>query len=420
MQMKLTMTAIGSALISVAVAAAPVSAQPQGIQDRQKQDLLDAEQPEKSGQLKVSRQAAKAIQELQETVKANNFAEVPAKAAAADAVARTVDDRYIIGVLRYQAATAAKDDAARAAGLEAMIASQFNGVPRKELYLDLGSTYTRLKQADRAAAAYQQALQLDPNSIDATAGLAELRIEQGQTGEALALLQKGIALQSSGGAQPTEAWLKRAVAVAYNAKLPQAVPISRDWVKAYPTTENWGDALAIYQNMTQLDETKTLDLMRLKHTAGALTPSDYFSYADIAVRRGFAGEAKAVLEEGFASRSEVKRSDPSFSQLYSLATERAKGDRDSLPAGPAASATARQILNTGDAYYGYGDYAKAVEFYRAALGRDGADADLINLHLGMALARQGDKAGATAALNSVGGVNADLAQYWLLYLSARA
>jgi tetratricopeptide (TPR) repeat protein len=219
MQMKLTMTAIGIALISVAVAAAPASAQPEKIQDRQKQDLLDAEQPEKSGQIKLSRQAAKAIQELQETVKANNFAEVPAKAAAADAVARTVDDRYIIGVFRYQAATAAKDDAARAAGLEAMIASQFKGVPRKELYLDLGSTYTRLKQADRAAAAYQQALQLDPNSIDATAGLAELRIEQGQTGEALALLQKGIALQSSGGAQPTEAWLKRAVAVAYNAKL---------------------------------------------------------------------------------------------------------------------------------------------------------------------------------------------------------
>ena len=77
-------------------------------------------------------------------------------------------------------------------------------------------------------------------------------------------------------------------------------------------------------------------------------------------------------------------------------------------------------MNTGDAYFGYGDYAKAAEFYRAALAGQGADANLVNLHLGMALARQGDKAGATAALNAVGGPQVELAKYWLLYLSTKA
>ncbi len=38
---------------------------------------------------------------------------------------------------------------------------------------------------------------------------------------------------------------------------------------------------------------------------------------------------------------------------------------------------------------------------------------LINLHLGMALARRGDKAGATAALNAVTGPRAEIAKYWL-------
>ena len=42
--------------------------------------------------------------------------------------------------------------------------------------------------------------------------------------------------------------------------------------------------------------------------------------------------------------------------------------------------------------------------------------DLANLHLGMALARSGDKAGATAALNAVTGPRADIAKYWLLYV----
>jgi hypothetical protein len=38
----------------------------------------------------------------------------------------------------------------------------------------------------------------------------------------------------------------------------------------------------------------------------------------------------------------------------------------------------------------------------------------------MALARAGDKAGATAALNAVTGPHAEIAKYWLTYLSTQA
>jgi hypothetical protein len=38
----------------------------------------------------------------------------------------------------------------------------------------------------------------------------------------------------------------------------------------------------------------------------------------------------------------------------------------------------------------------------------------------MALARGGDKAGATAALNAVGAPLAEVAQFWLLYLQGKA
>lgn len=106
--------------------------------------------------------------------------------------------------------------------------------------------------------------------------------------------------------------------------------------------------------------------------------------------------------------------------LYRLASERTKGDLASLPDAPRPDATARQTLTIGDAYFGYGEYAKAVEFYRAALAKPGADADIINLHIGMALARQGDKAAAAAALNAVGASQAELAKYWLIYVNASA
>ena len=38
----------------------------------------------------------------------------------------------------------------------------------------------------------------------------------------------------------------------------------------------------------------------------------------------------------------------------------------------------------------------------------------------MALARAGDKAGATAALSAVTGARAEVAKYWLAYLSTAA
>jgi len=46
----------------------------------------------------------------------------------------------------------------------------------------------------------------------------------------------------------------------------------------------------------------------------------------------------------------------------------------------------------------------------------GADANLANLRLGEALARAGDKPGATAALSKVGGSLADAAKFWLVYV----
>lgn len=415
--MKFTTTAVAALLAGAAftTAAANAQAAPQqpaaAGQEQQDQAAAAARQP------KVSRKAVKAIQDLQTTVKAGTFAEVPAKIAAADAVASTADDRYVIGVLRLQVAMATKDDSARAAAIEAILASGFEAAPRADLYADLGATYVRLRQTARAQAAFQQALQLNPNSVDATAGLAELRVEQGQAAEALSLLQKGIALQAASGGRPSEAWYKRAVAIAYKAKLPQAVQVSRDWVKAFPTKTSWSDAIAIYQNLGKLDEAQMLDLLRLKRVAGTLTQGDYFTFGDVAVRKGFAGEAKAVLEEGFAANA-ISRSDPSFGQLYALASQRTKGDRESLPSAPPAGAPALQTVKTGDAYFGYGDYSKAVEFYRAALAKPDADKNLVNLHLGMALARQGDKAGAAAALSAVGGPQAEIAKYWLLYAGA--
>ena len=412
-------TAAVALLAGVAFLASPAAAQRGSGYGGQATQQTSASADQNAAQPKVSGGAAKALQALQAASQGTDAADVAAKAQAAAAVAKTPDDKYMVGALQYKFASAQKNDSLRAQAVEQMIASGFKGAPMAELYGDLGATYSRLKQDQRAADAYQHALQLDPNNVDAIAGIAEAKVAAGQTDEGIAMLEKGIAAQSAGGAKAPEAWYKRALAIAYKAKSPQATKLSRDWIQAYPSTTGWHDALAVYQNIAALDESTTLDLMRLKRVTGALGAGDYFNYGDIAVRKGYPGEAKAILDEGFAANI-VKKSDSSFSQLYALASQKAQGDQASLAAAPAANLTAAQALNTGDAWYGYGDYAKAVAFYQAAASKSGADANRVNLHLGMALARQGDKAGATAALNKVTGAEAELAKYWLVYLNRAA
>jgi predicted Zn-dependent protease len=88
-------------------------------------------------------------------------------------------------------------------------------------------------------------------------------------------------------------------------------------------------------------------------------------------------------------------------------------------AAAAKNASAHALMGIGDRYYGLGDYAKAADTYRQVIAK-GGDASLANLHLGMALARAGDKAGATAALNAVTGANAGIAKFWSLYVKLQA
>ena len=371
----------------------------------------------------ISKQARKEIVELQTAVNAKDVANIPAKLAAAQAKAQSADDKYVIAQLQLKVAVDANNEAAMAQALEAMTQSGAPEGGTGMIYVNLGKIHYNAKAFDKASAAFEHVLQLEPSNTEAMILLAEARNVQGRTGEGVALIQKAIAVQTATGKKADEAWYKRAVALAYNANLAVSPTIAREWVSAYPSPKNWRDAIRIYQTSSKLDDSSLLDSMRLAQATGALSgENDYFRFTNTLVNKGFAGEAKTVLEQGFAANS-ISKSRPTFSQLYAVATTKSQGDRASLGASAAAALAApdaRKAMVTADAYYGYGDYSKAAELYRAALGKSGVDKDLANLRLGMSLARAGDKAGATAALNAAGGAQAEVAKFWLAYLATKA
>ena len=413
------------ALAAAALAATAANAQYGAPPPQQQQSANQPPAPPEAPRtLKVSKRAQRPFKELQDAVSANDVANIPAKLAAAQAVAQSKDEKFFVAQQQVKAAVNAKNQAAIAVGIEAMLAS--GGVePAKAgpLYVELGNIHMQAKQHDQAAAAFERALAANPNNAEALALLGETRNSQGRANEAVGLFQRALQAKSAVGQKADENWYKRAIAIAYQAQLPSAMELSRQWVAAYPSPASWRDALRIYRRLGQPDQAGILDMLRLSRATGALDgDADFHSYAFLASEGSAAGEARAVIDEAVAA-GKIDPNKKLFKEIIPILKANRELLREGLPAvekNAMADPAARLATRVGEAYYGYGDYAKAAELYRAALTKTGADANMLNLHLGMALARAGDKAGATAALNKVTGPRAELAKYWLVYLATRA
>jgi hypothetical protein len=369
----------------------------------------------------LSPEFAKLYNDLAKALEANAAADVSAQIAAAHAAAKSPEEHYLAYQLQLKAGMGTKNEAEIGKSVEGMLST---GVAPAELqgplYLAAGKVKYNQKQYAAAATDFQKVLQLDPANAEAKTLLAQTQLNGASPADAVAMLQKSIAEQSAGGQKAPEDLYKRALAAAYKAQLPAAVDISRQWVAAYPSPSNWSDAIRIYRNLNKVDDATTLDLLRLARAAGALKgEADYDRYAYAALMKGYPGEALTVLNDGIKA-GVVNASKSPFKEELEQARQKSAGEEAGLDAAAKSAlggGTAKAATATADLHYTYGQYAKAAEIYRAALKKPGADASLVNLHLGMALARAGDKAGATAALNAVTGARADIAKYWLAYVS---
>jgi tetratricopeptide (TPR) repeat protein len=416
--MKLTTTALGLVL---GLAAVPAAAQyntppaaPQQTMPQPGQTADDSKQP----QIRPSSGALKAIIELQTAVNKNDVANIPAKIAAAQAVAKTKEDKYIIGQLMVKSALASKDNAALSAAIDWIAASGYiDSAKVAGLYMGLGSTFYNTKDFVRAQAAFERAASLTPRDPEPLINIAEARFSMGQKADAVTTFQRAIQATIAAGQKPREDIYKRTVQIAYEAQTAAAIDAGRQWVAAYPSPNSWHNAIAIYRNLTKPDVEGTLGLLRLMQATNALEgAADYSLFASAAADQSNFNEAKTVIDQGIAAR-QVDPASPLFRDIVAgLKTKPIATEADLSAALKMAPNPTAQI-RIGDRFYGLGNYAKAAEVYRAAMGKPGVDPNVANLHLGMALARAGDKAGATAALNAVTGPRADIAKFWLLYLS---
>ena len=375
-------------------------------------------------ELKISPAARPAMSALDKAVKAKDKAAFDAALPTAEAAATTPDEKYFVARQRYQFARDAQDASGQLTALEAIIAS--GAAQPDELgsaYFNLGVLAFNANDLQKSEAAFAKAVELKPADTDAMFNLGVTQIKLKKDAEALATLQRAIAANKAANKPVPEGWYKTALQVAFAARKPEAQTLSNEVLAAYPTRENWRNALVVFRDGVKRDTAASIDVLRLMRASKSMTTKA--EYYDLALALSETNpalpyEAKQVIDEAVAANL-ARTTDDSYRRVNSFAAPKIADDQASLPGletRARAAATGKLAFNTADALLGYAQYAKAADLYRTAISKGGdVDAALANQRLGIALALAGDKAGAEAAFKAVTGARASVAALWLSWLT---
>ncbi|WP_230480816.1 hypothetical protein [Sphingomonas sp. Leaf21] len=395
---------------------------------------------EEAGGLKLSPEALKAAQAAQPVLQQKNYAAADPLVSAVEAAAKTEDDKYIAAALRYELESgklfaaqqanpnAPVDESSLAKPLDVLIASPSTPAADKPRYVfRRGALAYNGKQYPIALQYFQQAKQLGYQDPNLQMLIVKAKMDSGDVAGANTELASAIDQMNASGQKAPEDYYKYAIGRANKAKMvPETLAWMRKWIVAYPTAQNWRNALVIYGlqpgSLATLDKNQRLDLFRLMRATKSLADqNDYMEYAQYATDKGLPAEAEKVLNEGMAS-GKIPAGNATAKAMLAAATAKSRQEGSLAPTEARAKSAADGKLAalTAEAYYGQGNYAKAAELYRTALQKGGVDANEVNTRLGIALAAQGDKAGAKAAFDAVQGQpRADLAGFWKTYLDAQ-
>ncbi len=390
---------------------------------------------------KLSPEALKSAQTAQTALNAKDLATAEPAIVAMEAAAKTDDDKYFAAVFRYnleqqkiQAARAANpnapvDETVLAKPLDALLASPVTKPEDKQKFAyQRGILAYNGKQFPIAIQYLTQSKQLGNTDPNLTLQLAQAKVSSGDVAGGLSDLEAATTAMDASGKKADEDIYRYAISRANQAKMgPQTMAWLKRYVMAYPTKQNWRAAVVTYglagNSVAQLTDAQKIDLFRLLRATGALADqNDYLEYADDVQRRGLPAEAQAVIKEGMAA-GKIPAGNTFAKQILTDSTNALKteGSLAPLEAKAKTAANGKLAAGTADAYLGSGEYAKAAALYRLALEKGSVDADEVNTHLGIALARSGDKAGAKAAFDAVKGApRAGIAALWTSYLEAPA
>jgi hypothetical protein len=400
-----------------------------------------ADQPQ-GPQLKLSDDFRKAAGPAQTALASGDLATAAPAIQAAEAAAKSNDEKYVADSLQLSliakqqqaaggsdAAANARTDAALAAPLDALLNNP--STPQADIgkyaYTRGSIAFDQKKYSD-AVGYYTKAQAAGYSDPNMPLQIVSAKMKSGDTQGAITALDTIVKQNEASGTKAPENLYRFAIANLYKTN-DRAATLDwvRRWLTAYPTAKNWRDAIIVFgfqgPTAAQMGKAEKLDLYRLMDVTGALADQgDYLAYALLANQLGLPDEAKTVLAKGKANgKIPASSSDATALNKQAASGIASEGSLAALATRAASSTKGDLASQTADAYLGQGDYAKAIPLYKLALQKGVANANQVNLHLGIAEARSGDKASAATTLGAVqAGPDKDVAQLWQTWIETGA
>jgi tetratricopeptide (TPR) repeat protein len=194
-------------------------------------------------------------------------------------------------------------------------------------------------------------------------------------------------------------------------------------VTYYPKPDYWYQLLFTLRQQTSGNDANTLQTYRLMSEVDVLkNPEDYTEMAQLALEAGSPGEAQRILEKGIAKgvftdqRAKQKNERLLENAKKAAATDQAALQRIAKEAETAP--TGAKNVGLGLAYFGYGQYDKAVEAISKGISKGGLrNEGEARLLLGIAQLKAGHKEDATKTFHAVKGDPSleRLANLWTLH-----
>lgn len=404
---------VGVGALAVSLAAAPASA---------------AQKEKKAEKAQYSKEFVEAYRAFEATTKTET-PDVAAQQAALPAllaVTSSPDEKLAAGQAALNVGSAAKDMDLQYKGAKMMLESgKLSPESVGQVNFVAGQLAYNLKDYAAARTYITTALDGGYQSADGPVIVAETYFQQNDYASGLKYLADTIEARRAAGQPVDEAWVKRAVSLAYQNNLKDQ---AQDWAlmyaKEFPSATSWGDAIAIAINTNQFDKPAMLDILRLARRTDTMRTSNmYMEYADAADARKLPQEVVSLLDAGTAS-GVVSPDTAIVREWRNQAQTRIAADKKDLPelvsAANASGAKLVTIMAAADALLSYGRGAEAEGLYAKALPLAGATAPTVLTRMGIAQIDQGKYAEAETTFKRVEGARQAIANLWALYATQQS
>ena len=237
-----------------------------------------------------------------------------------------------------------------------------------------------------------------------------------------------IASADKSGREVKQDWLQLLMSAEYEQKNDAGVAdVLEMLLKRFPSPKYWRDRIQMVQDLPELGDRENFEILRLMNETDVLQDEgEYIELAELAIQLGLPGEAKSVLDKGFANQTlGMGEAADRQKRLLTMASTQAGDDSKALAQvekETAAAASGDPDVKTGEAYLNYGQLDAAVAALQRGLGKGNVTAlDTANLQLGIAYFRLGRIEEAKTAFAAVTQNKAltDLARLWTLYIQQK-